>query len=74
VVAVLYVITRAPQVGALLVVGGVVGLILQSGMPLAWGLWLMAVAALGAMAVGLACALPYLPDQPVARGSAPPIR
>lgn len=58
---VLYVLARAPQIGALLVVAGLAGLIGRSGMPLAAGLTVMAIAALGVMAVGLALALPYLP-------------
>lgn len=68
-IPVLYVLARAPQLGGLLVAAGLVGVIRQSGMPLASGLAVMAIAALGVMAVGLALALPFLPD---ARSSGPP--
>ncbi|OYP09980.1 hypothetical protein CFC35_41935 [Streptomyces sp. FBKL.4005] len=69
---VLYVLARAPQVGLLLVAGGVAGLIGHGGVPLASGLTVLAIAALGVMAVGLALALPYLPDHRVDHGSGPP--
>ncbi|MDX2695932.1 hypothetical protein [Streptomyces ipomoeae] len=68
-IPVLYVLARAPQVGALLVAAGLASLIGQSGMPLLSGLVVMLIAALGVMAVGLALALPYLP---YARSSGPP--
>ncbi|MDK1477016.1 hypothetical protein QNO07_27090 [Streptomyces sp. 549] len=68
---VLYVLARARQIGGLLVVGGLAGLVGRSGMPLASGLLVLAIAALGVMAVGLAVALPYLPG-PAARSSGPP--
>lgn len=71
---VLYVLARAPQVGALLVATGLAGLVGRSGMPLASGLTVMVIAALGVMAVGLACALPYLSAGPAARNSGPPPR
>lgn len=71
IVPVLYVLARAPQVGALLVTAGLVGLIGRSGMPLVSGLVVLAIAALGVVAVGLALALPYL-DGPAARSSSPP--
>jgi hypothetical protein len=57
---VFYVVSRAPQLGALLVGLGLVGLLTQSGMPIASGLLVLAVAFLGSLAVGLACALPLL--------------
>jgi hypothetical protein len=57
---VFYVVSRAPQLGALLVAGGLVGLITQAGMPVASGLLVLAVAALGSLAVGLACAVPLV--------------
>jgi hypothetical protein len=57
---VFYVVSRAPQLGALLVGAGLVGLLTQSGMPIASGLLVLAVAFLGSLAVGLACALPLL--------------
>jgi hypothetical protein len=69
IIPVLYVLARAPRVGALLVVVGLAGLIGGSGMPLGSGLAVMAIAALGVMAVGLALALPFVPD---ARSSSPP--
>ena len=72
IIPVLYVLARAPQVGALLVAAGLAGLIGRSGMPIASGLTVMAIAALGVMAVGLALALPYLPAGPTARSSGPP--
>ena len=71
-IPVLYVLARAPQVGALLVAAGLVSLIGQSGMPLVSGLVVMVIAALGVMAVGLALALPYLTYAPTARSSGPP--
>ncbi|MFD3622254.1 hypothetical protein ACFWWT_45290 [Streptomyces sp. NPDC058676] len=57
---VFYVVSRAPQLGALLVGLGLVGLLTQSGMPIASGLLVLAVALLGSLAVGLACVLPLL--------------
>lgn len=57
---VFYVVSRAPQLGALLVAAGLVGLITQAGMPIGSGLLVLAVALLGSLAVGLACALPLL--------------
>ncbi|WP_331718147.1 hypothetical protein OG985_50335 (plasmid) [Streptomyces sp. NBC_00289] len=57
---VFYVVSRAPQLGGLLVGLGLVGLLTQSGMPIASGLVVLAVALLGSLAVGLACALPLL--------------
>ncbi|MEU9523707.1 hypothetical protein [Streptomyces sp. NPDC048224] len=69
IVPVLYVLARAPQVGGLLVVAGLAGLIGRSGMPIVSGLTVLAIAALGVMAVGLALALPHLP---AARSSGPP--
>ena len=69
IIPVLYVLARAPQVGALLVAAGLVSMIGQSGMPLVSGLVVMVIAALGVMAVGLALALPYLT---YARSSGPP--
>ena len=72
IIPVLYVLARAPQVGALLVASGLVGLIRQSGVPLASGLLAVAIAALGVMAVGLAVAIPYLPDRAPARSPSPP--
>ena len=69
IVPVLYVLARAPQIGALLIVGGIAGLVGRAGMPLASGLAVLAIAALGVMAVGLSLALPYLPDT---RSSGPP--
>lgn len=57
---VFYVVSRAPQLGALLVALGLVGLLTQSGMPITSGLLVLAVALLGSLAVGLACTLPLL--------------
>ncbi|WP_435611242.1 hypothetical protein [Streptomyces sp. C10-9-1] len=57
---VFYVVSRAPQLGALLVGLGLVGLLTQSGMPIGSGLLVLAVALLGSLAVGLACTLPLL--------------
>lgn len=57
---VFYVVSRAPQLGSLLVGLGLVGLLTQSGMPVASGLLVLAVALLGSLAIGLACALPLL--------------
>ncbi|MFF4709739.1 hypothetical protein [Streptomyces sp. NPDC001297] len=61
IVPVLYVLARAPWVGALLVGAGLLGLAGRTGLPLASGLAVVAIAALGVIAVGLALALPYLP-------------
>ncbi|MFB7225491.1 hypothetical protein [Streptomyces sp. NPDC056227] len=72
IIPVLYVLSRASRVGVLLVVSGLVGLVGRSGVSLASGLLLAAIAALGVMAVGLALALPFLPDQPPSRSSGPP--
>ncbi len=63
-IPVLAVLARAPQLGALLVVGGLAGIVGHGGMPLGSGLVLLAIAALGVMAVGLALALPYLASGP----------
>jgi hypothetical protein len=57
---VFYVIARAPQVAAGLVGLGLVALLSQSGMPIVTGLMVLAIAFLGAFAVGLACTLPLL--------------
>ncbi|MFI7360313.1 hypothetical protein ACIBTP_41210 [Streptomyces avidinii] len=70
---VLYVLARAPQVGGLLVLLGLLGLIQGSGMPVVSGLLVLVVASLGAAAVALAVVLPYLPDRPPAT-AAPPHR
>ncbi|QLJ06676.1 hypothetical protein HZZ00_37225 (plasmid) [Streptomyces sp. NEAU-sy36] len=69
VLPVLYVLARAPRIGALLVAAGLAGIVGHSGMPLVSGLVLLAIAALGVMAVGLAL---VLPDLPAVRSSAPP--
>lgn len=68
---VLCVLARAWQVGALLVAASLAGLTASAGIPipLAHGLAVMTIAALGVMAVGLALALPYLPDVPPSEGS-----
>ncbi|MFF8996184.1 hypothetical protein ACF09H_40950 [Streptomyces sp. NPDC014983] len=58
---VFYVLSRAPQLGGLLVGLGLLGLLTQRGMPIASGLVVLAIALLGVLAVGLACALPFLP-------------
>ncbi|MFD5455578.1 hypothetical protein [Streptomyces olivaceus] len=71
-IPVLYVLARAPRVGGLLVAAGLAGLIGRSGMPLVSGLAVVAIAALGVMAVGLALVLPYLPAGPAARRSGNP--
>lgn len=55
-----YVVSRAPLLGALLVGAGLVGLLTRSGMPIASGLLVLAVAFLGSLAVDLACTLPLL--------------
>ncbi|WP_329307847.1 hypothetical protein OG322_41440 (plasmid) [Streptomyces sp. NBC_01260] len=55
-----HVASRAPQLGALLVVAGLVGLLPRGGMPLASGLLVLAIAFLGALAVSLAYTLPVL--------------
>ncbi|THA28461.1 hypothetical protein [Streptomyces sp. A1547] len=57
---VFYVVSRAPQIAAFLVGSGLVLLFTQTGMPIASGLTVLAIALLGALAVGLACTLPLL--------------
>ncbi|WP_097922978.1 hypothetical protein [Streptomyces sp. wa1063] len=57
---VFYVVSRAPQIGAALVAAGLLALLGQDGMPIASGLVVLAIALLGALAVGLACTLPLL--------------
>ncbi|MEU8437817.1 hypothetical protein AB0F18_33965 [Streptomyces sp. NPDC029216] len=57
---VFYVVSRAPQIAAFLVGSGLVVLFTQTGMPIASGLTVLAIALLGALAVGLACTLPVL--------------
>ena len=59
-IPVLAVLARAPQLGALMVAGGLAGIVGPGGMPLGSGLALLAIAALGVMEVGLALALPSL--------------
>ncbi|MFH8797684.1 hypothetical protein [Streptomyces sp. NPDC017941] len=61
--SVLYVLVRVPQLGALLVAAGLAGLAGREGPPVTSGLLAALIAALGVMAVGLALALPYLPDR-----------
>ncbi|MGW6484571.1 hypothetical protein ACWGDS_43295 [Streptomyces sp. NPDC055059] len=57
---VFYLVSRAPQVAALLVAVGLLALLHQSHMPFLSGLLVWAVALLGSLAVGLACTLPLL--------------
>ncbi|MEU1503067.1 hypothetical protein [Streptomyces sp. NPDC005732] len=57
---VFYVVSRAPQIGALLVGVGLIGALSQSGTSLASGLMVLAIALLGSLAVGLACTLPLI--------------
>lgn len=52
--------TRTPELAALLVAAGLVGLVSEGGMPLSAGLLVLAVAAVGALAVALAYCLPSL--------------
>ncbi len=65
VVPVLYVVSRAPEVASALVGVSLVLLLSQPGMPIVSGLMTLAIALLGALAVGLACTLPTLPDRDV---------
>ncbi|MGQ4342532.1 hypothetical protein ACN6LF_001377 [[Kitasatospora] papulosa] len=55
-----YVVSRAPQLGSLLVAAGLAGLLPRGGQPLISGLLVLAIALLGSLAVRLACALPLL--------------
>lgn len=57
---VFYVVSRAPQIGALLVAAGLVGLVARGGVPFLTGLFVLAIAFLGVLAVRLACTLPVL--------------
>ncbi|MFI7089734.1 hypothetical protein ACIBUR_39895 [Streptomyces anulatus] len=52
--------TRVPELAALLVAAGLAGLVTEGGMPLSAGLLVLAVAAVGALAVSLAYCLPSL--------------
>ncbi|MEV6478061.1 hypothetical protein [Streptomyces sp. NPDC051657] len=52
--------TRIPELAALLVAAGLAGLVSEGGMPLSAGLLVLAVAAVGALAVSLAYCLPSL--------------
>ncbi|MCX4871099.1 MULTISPECIES: hypothetical protein [unclassified Streptomyces] len=54
------VVSRAPQLGALLVGAGLVGLLPRGGVPFVAGLFVLAIAFLGVLAVRLACELPVL--------------
>ncbi|MFF2082078.1 hypothetical protein ACFVV7_37180 [Streptomyces globisporus] len=51
---------RTPELAALLVAAGLAGLVSEGGMPLSAGLLVLAVAAVGALAVSLAYCLPTL--------------
>ncbi|WP_432112579.1 hypothetical protein [Streptomyces sp. YPW6] len=51
---------RLPELAALLVAAGLAGLVSEGGMPLSAGLLVLAVAAVGALAVSLAYCLPTL--------------
>ncbi|MFF7013239.1 hypothetical protein ACFY9Y_35095 [Streptomyces fimicarius] len=57
---VFHLISRAPQLGALLVGAGLAGLLPRGGQPLISGLLVLAIALLGSLAVRLACSLPLL--------------
>ncbi|HWU07528.1 MAG TPA: hypothetical protein VN520_14295 [Streptomyces sp.] len=51
---------RVPELAALLVAAGLAGLVSEGGMPLAAGLLVLAVAAVGTLSVSLAYCLPSL--------------
>ncbi|MET9097407.1 hypothetical protein ABZX72_35635 [Streptomyces cyaneofuscatus] len=53
-------VVRAPELAALLVAAGLTGLVTEGGMPLSAGLLVLALAALGALAVSLPYCLPSL--------------
>ncbi|MBM7057162.1 hypothetical protein [Streptomyces durocortorensis] len=55
-----YVLSRAPQLGGLLVGLGLLVLLTRGGVPLITGLVVIAIALLGCFAVQLACSLPLL--------------
>lgn len=55
-----FLVSRAPAVASVLIGVGLLELLGRGGMPLASGLLLLAIALLGALAVGLACSLPVL--------------
>ncbi|MFE0733294.1 MULTISPECIES: hypothetical protein [Streptomyces] len=57
---VFYIVSRAWQIAAVLVGLGLAALVTQTGMPVTSGLVVLGIAALGALAVGLACTLPLL--------------
>ncbi|NEE29786.1 hypothetical protein G3M53_30610 [Streptomyces sp. SID7982] len=61
---------RAPELAVLLVVVGLAGLVSEGGMPLSAGLLVLAVAALGTLAVSLAYCLPSLVTALAARRTA----
>ncbi|MFI0149265.1 hypothetical protein [Streptomyces globisporus] len=52
--------TRSPELAALLVAAGLAGLVTEGGMPLSAGLLVLALAAVGALAIVLAYCLPSL--------------
>lgn len=64
-----YVLTRAPQLGGLLVGLGLLVLLTRGGVPLITGLMVIAIAMLGSLAVQLACSLPLLATAAGARRS-----
>ncbi|MFE7113210.1 hypothetical protein ACFU9W_44845 [Streptomyces sp. NPDC057600] len=53
-------IVRTPQLGVLLVAAGLVGLLPRGGVPVLAGLFVLAIAFLGVLAVRLAWELPAL--------------